>query len=235
MRNIRNIKYFLWWIAGAEISVLEKLPSESNRFIGIGLSILMQTVLTFLSASIGIAYITTNETLIMLFAILWTVIEFNIIRLLISTYNPNRNVYSERRNNPYQLLINFIPRLFITSILALVIAQPLIIALFQHDIEAFGNYNSNISLMQRISILGQINSGSFNARITEIIINLTFVLLSVLPFAIKLFSSSRFYEEALRTMEEIQFHEFRRNAERSAHEERSDETLLNKSRKNLMN
>jgi len=123
---MKKIKVFLWFCSGAYFPLIKKSPSESNKYIGIGGTVLFTGILASLSA--GYALFTIFESLYaaVFFALLWGLMIFNLDRFIVSSMRKGSNAWSE-----WKLAL---PRLLLAVLLAFVISKPLELKIFEREI-----------------------------------------------------------------------------------------------------
>ena len=67
-----RIQYFLWLVAGSEISVLKICPNDYNRHANIGLMIIITSLFAGMTAFIaGSTFEKENTTGVVIFAFVW--------------------------------------------------------------------------------------------------------------------------------------------------------------------
>lgn len=124
--------------SGVDKKVLNLCKSEENKFISIGLSVLLTSLLASISGGYSVYFTFNNIVPSMLFGILWGTIIFNLDRYIISSTYGVSGVRS---------LIIVIPRLIISVLLAITISKPLELKLFEVSINEViqGNYENDIA------------------------------------------------------------------------------------------
>ncbi len=127
-RSIYNI--FLW-SSGADVEILNKVPTEKSKYFGIGGTI----VFTALMASFagGYAFFTAfkDHTLSVFFGIFWGALIFNLDRFIVSTFG----VGDGKKTISRQELVEAAPRLVMAIILGFVISTPLELKIFESEIQ----------------------------------------------------------------------------------------------------
>ena len=123
---MKKIKAFLWFCSGVYFPLIKKSPSESNKYAGIGATILFTGILAALSA--GYALFTVFDSLIpsILFALLWGLVIFNLDRFIVSSMKKRGKAWTE-----WKLAF---PRLILAILLAFVISKPLELKIFEKEI-----------------------------------------------------------------------------------------------------
>ncbi len=128
--NVRSIQRFFWMCTGTPLGVIEKYPTEHNKFIGIGATIFFTALFAGLSGGYALYYVFAGSPLAVLFAlifgILWGLAIFNLDRYIVSSINKT----SKGLRQFYQAS----PRLVFAVLIAIVIARPLELKIFEKEI-----------------------------------------------------------------------------------------------------
>ncbi|MBC6996665.1 DUF4407 domain-containing protein [Neolewinella lacunae] len=124
----RPLLHFLWSCSGANQEVLAACPrSEHVKFAGIGATVFFTGLLAALSGGYAFYTVFNSTPLAVVFGLLWGGIIFNLDRFVVATIKKD-GAFSR------QLLLA-IPRLLLAIALAVVIAKPLELRIFQGEIE----------------------------------------------------------------------------------------------------
>jgi hypothetical protein len=123
-----NIKQFLLYCSGADASILEKCPSDENKFVGIGGTVLFTGLLAFFSASYAVYTVFDNYFFAFVFGLIWGLMIFNLDRYIVASMK-KRGTFGK------DFAIAF-PRLLMAVLLALVISKPLELKIFEKEINA---------------------------------------------------------------------------------------------------
>jgi len=123
---MKKIKVFLWFCSGAYFPLIKKSPSESNKYIGIGGTVLFTGILASLSAGYALFTIFESFYAAVFFALLWGLMIFNLDRFIVSSMRKGSNAWSE-----WKLAL---PRLLLAVLLAFVISKPLELKIFEREI-----------------------------------------------------------------------------------------------------
>ena len=81
-----KIQYFLWLVAGSEISVLKKCPNDYNRHANIGLMIIITSLFAGITAFVaGTTFEKENTTGVVIFALVWAFLIFSLDRSMVNS------------------------------------------------------------------------------------------------------------------------------------------------------
>lgn len=127
---------FFCWCSGARLYLLEKCPSDFNKFFGIGLIILMTGLMAFISGSYAFYAVFSNAWLAAAFGLFWGTLIFFLDWYLVSSL--------KKENKPQKEILMSIPRIILALFLAIVISKPLELKLFEKEID------SEIASMQQL-------------------------------------------------------------------------------------
>jgi hypothetical protein len=117
---------FFWFCSGANSSILQKVPTESNKYLGIGGTVFFTAVFAALAGFYAIYTVFQSWGFSLLFALLWGAMIFNLDRFIVSSMRKNEQGWSE-----WKLAL---PRLVLALLLAVVISKPLKLKLFEREI-----------------------------------------------------------------------------------------------------
>jgi len=123
MKNIRN---FFIFCSGANFSLLKKCPTEENKYLGIGGTVLFTGILASLSGGYALYSVFDNAVIAAGFGLLWGFMIFNLDRYIVSSMKKNSTFLPE--------LKMALPRFFLATLLALVISKPLELRVFEKEI-----------------------------------------------------------------------------------------------------
>lgn len=119
---------FFCWCSGARLYILRQCPTDYNTFLGIGIVIFLTGILATLSGSYAFYTVFNNTAAAVLFGIFWGVLIFFLDWYLVSSLKKQGNFRRE--------LLMSIPRFVFAFFLAVVIAQPIELKLFESEINA---------------------------------------------------------------------------------------------------
>ncbi|MES1223284.1 MAG: DUF4407 domain-containing protein, partial [Bacteroidota bacterium] len=141
-----NDSHFLWWCAGAHQSLLKEYPSEHTRYAGLGGVLLATFVLASLSAGYAIYSVFNNIGWAIAFALIWGLIIFNFDRFLVSTMR--KYGVSVRKQ-----IWMAVPRIFLALLIAITIARPLELKIFEKEIDVKVAENRHKKVLLNDSLL----------------------------------------------------------------------------------
>ncbi|MBI5541312.1 MAG: DUF4407 domain-containing protein [Bacteroidia bacterium] len=125
MNKLRN---FFWWCSGANKSILEKCPTEHEKYFGIGGTVFFTGLFAVISGSYAL-YFVFNDLYSMqriissiLFGLIYGSMIFNLDRWIVSSMKKGKNRLA-------------IIRLFLAAIIAFVISKPLELQIFHTSVE----------------------------------------------------------------------------------------------------
>lgn len=155
--------------SGANKDILKLCPTEQDKFISIGLSVILTAILASISGGYSIYMTFGSMTPAVLFGLLWGAIIFNIDRYIVSS---TINVKGKK------LLFAIVPRVLISLILSVTISKPLELKLFDASISERINNDRKINKIgneKRISdnkskILAIIKSES-KIEVNDVVLN----------------------------------------------------------------
>lgn len=125
---MRTLKDFVLFCSGVDRPTLDRVPSDTNKYLGIGGTIFFTGVLAFFSAAYACYTIFDSYALAVGFGTAWGLMIFNLDRYIVSSMRSDRGFFR-----------NFLlatPRIAMAVLLALVISKPLELKIFQREIDA---------------------------------------------------------------------------------------------------
>ncbi|MBD8487649.1 DUF4407 domain-containing protein [Echinicola sp. CAU 1574] len=123
---MNKMKQFLWFCSGANMALLKKCPTESNKYMGIGGTVFFTGILAALSAGYALYTVFGLWYWGVVFGLVWGVMIFNLDRFIVSSMRKKESAWSE-----WKLAF---PRLVLAVFLALVISKPLELKVFEREI-----------------------------------------------------------------------------------------------------
>ncbi|MFM2250154.1 MAG: hypothetical protein RLZZ358_1081 [Bacteroidota bacterium] len=117
---------FFWFCSGANYNLLQKTPTESNKYLGIGATVFFTGIFAALAGFYALYTVFQSWSIALFFALLWGTMIFNLDRFIVSSMRKKEQGWSE-----WKLAL---PRLVLALLLALVISKPLELKLFEREI-----------------------------------------------------------------------------------------------------
>lgn len=119
---------FLLFCSGIDKTILEKCPSDTNKYIGIGATVLFTGILAFFSSAYALYTVFDSWMAAIVFGLIWGLMIFNLDRYIVSSMKSKGSFFRD-------LTVAF-PRLLMAVLLALVISKPLELKIFEKEIDA---------------------------------------------------------------------------------------------------
>jgi hypothetical protein len=143
---VRSIREVLLWLSAADRKVLERCPGEQTRFVAAGGAVLTTTAMAMLAGCFTAhTLLHVNELGSLLFGAGWALAIMNIERYVQS---------SIRRQRAWWLtLLMATPRLALAFLLGLVISDPLLLKVFQAEVNTQVEVDKNAQLASARSAL----------------------------------------------------------------------------------
>ncbi|MBJ7330462.1 MAG: DUF4407 domain-containing protein [Solirubrobacteraceae bacterium] len=127
--NPRGVSDRLAWLGGADLEILQRVPNARNRFVQMALVLLTTASLAVVSMTFALADgVDVPWPGAIAFGLVWGVIILNLDRFLVLSMGSTRDVR--------QLVAMATPRLLMALVLSVVISTPLVLRVFQSDIDA---------------------------------------------------------------------------------------------------
>ncbi|MBS1936155.1 MAG: DUF4407 domain-containing protein, partial [Bacteroidetes bacterium] len=143
-----NESHFLWWCAGAHQSLLKEYPSEHARYAGLGGVLLATFVLASISAGYAIYSVFDNVGWAIAFGLIWGLIIFNFDRFLVSTMR-------KYGVSTHKQLWMAVPRILLALLIAITIARPLELKIFEKEIDVKVAENRHKKILLNDSLLNE--------------------------------------------------------------------------------
>lgn len=121
------MKRLLWWIAGANVFILDQCPSDQDKYTKTGLAILFTSIIAGFTGGFAI-YISLGEDFQagLIFGIIWGIIILILDSLIVSGIKTN--------DKAWEKLQSASPRIVLSLFIGLIIAHPFELRLFQEEI-----------------------------------------------------------------------------------------------------
>ncbi|MBL4669254.1 MAG: DUF4407 domain-containing protein [Flavobacteriales bacterium] len=121
------LKQFFILCSGSDTAILENCSKgEQNKYAGIGATVFFTAVMAFVAASYALYTVFDNWFTAVAFGLVWALLIFNLDRFIVSTI--------KKRDSFVKELIQASPRLILAIIIAIVIAKPLELKIFEKEI-----------------------------------------------------------------------------------------------------
>ncbi|WP_335964974.1 DUF4407 domain-containing protein [Galbibacter sp. PAP.153] len=122
------MKKFFWMCSGADTDILEQCSkAEQIKQAGIGGTVFFTAVMATIAASYALYTVFDSIWTSIFFGLVWGLLIFNLDRFIVSTIKKKDDFKSE--------LLQALPRIVLAIIIAVVIAKPLELKIFQKEID----------------------------------------------------------------------------------------------------
>ncbi len=125
---MNRLKHFFWLCAGADKKLLEKCPTESSKYVGIGASVLFTGIFAAIAGGYALHTVFDRVWIAIFFGIVWGLMIFNLDRFIVASMRKN--------GKPRQEFAMAAPRIFLAIIISLVIAKPLELKIFEKEVDS---------------------------------------------------------------------------------------------------
>lgn len=82
---MRSVKDFLLFCSGIDRTILEKCPSDENKYLGIGATVLFTGILAFFSGGYALYTVFDSWLAAVVFGIVWGLMIFNLDRYIVGS------------------------------------------------------------------------------------------------------------------------------------------------------
>jgi len=121
------IKKFFWMCSGADTDLLQNCSkSEQVKYAGIGGTVFFTAVMAFIASSYALFTVFDSVYIAIAFGLLWGLLIFNLDRFIVATI--------KKQGKPWLEIGQAIPRIILAVIIAVVIAKPLELKIFEKEI-----------------------------------------------------------------------------------------------------
>tara|TARA_R110002124_G_scaffold120895_6_gene278950 strand:+ start:9251 stop:10351 length:1101 start_codon:yes stop_codon:yes gene_type:complete len=121
------LQRFFIFCSGADTDILEDCsPGEQTKFAGIGATVFFTAVMAAIAGSYALFTVFDNLFTAIFFGLIWGLLIFNLDRFIVSTI--------KKRNNFFDEFLQATPRILLAVIIAIVIAKPLELKIFEKEI-----------------------------------------------------------------------------------------------------
>ncbi len=138
---MNNLQEFFLFCSGSNQTILKKTPTEINKHVGIGATIFFTGIFAAIAGGYACYTVFNFAFLSILIGLLWGAMIFNLDRYIVSTLKMKQNIF---RN-----FFGALPRIALAAIIAIVIAKPMELKIFDSEIQA------ELTLMQQEDLIDQ--------------------------------------------------------------------------------
>ncbi len=125
---MKTVQEFFLFCSGVEHSILEKCPSDRNKYAGIGATVFFTGVLAFISSGYALYTVFDSYLAAIFFGMVWGLMIFNLDRYIVMSMKSYGRWWRD--------WLVALPRLALAVLLALVISKPLEMKIFDKEIQA---------------------------------------------------------------------------------------------------
>jgi uncharacterized protein DUF4407 len=125
---MNHLKKFFLFCSGTDAAILEKCPSDENKYAGIGATVFFTGVLAFFSAGYALYTVFESYFMAVVFGLVWGLMIFNLDRYIVMSMKSHGKWWRD--------FTVAAPRLVLAVLLALVISKPLELKIFEKEINA---------------------------------------------------------------------------------------------------
>ncbi len=164
-----RLKEFFLFCSGVDSSILDKCPSDENKYIGIGATVFFTGVLAFFSSGYALYTVFDSYFAAIAFGLVWGLMIFNLDRYIVMSMKSYGKWWRD--------WMVAAPRLALAVLLAVVISKPLELKIFEKEInaelvqmeqEVFKNQEDLVKVRYQSQIEAQKNEiASLKAEIVE--------------------------------------------------------------------
>lgn len=127
--------------AGSDKNVLKRTPTELNKHVGIGATILFTGLLAAIASGYAIYTVFNSYVISIIFGMVWGLMIFNLDRYIVSSMRKSGVFYKD--------FLTAVPRIGLAILIAMVIAKPLELKIFESEI------NTELALMHQEKLIEQ--------------------------------------------------------------------------------
>ncbi len=124
---MQKITNFFWQCSGADLTLLQKCPTESSKYLGIGATIFFTGLFAAMSGAYALYTIFDSIFIASIFGLIWGLMIFNLDRYIVSSMRKEGRFIKE-----FTLAI---PRILLAILISIVIAKPLELKVFDKEIQ----------------------------------------------------------------------------------------------------
>jgi len=121
------LQRFFIFCSGADTDILDQCSAgEKTKYAGIGATVFFTAVMAFIASAYALYTVFDNYFSAVFFGFIWGLLIFNLDRFIVSTI--------KKRDNFFDEFLQATPRLLLAVIIAIVIAKPLELKIFEKEI-----------------------------------------------------------------------------------------------------
>ncbi|RMA66419.1 DUF4407 domain-containing protein [Ulvibacter antarcticus] len=121
------LQRFFIFCSGADTDILDECSAgEQTKFAGIGATVFFTAVMATIASAYALYTVFDNYLTAVFFGSIWGLLIFNLDRFIVSTI--------KKRNNFFDEFLQATPRILLALIIAIVIAKPLELKIFEKEI-----------------------------------------------------------------------------------------------------
>ena len=121
------LKKFCWMCSGADTDILQNCSkAEQIKYAGIGGTVFFTALMAFIASSYALFTVFDNYFSAVFFGLIWGLLIFNLDRFIVSTIKKSSNKWDE--------IWQATPRIILAIIIAIVIAKPLELKIFEKEV-----------------------------------------------------------------------------------------------------
>ena len=124
---MQKITNFFWHCSGADLTLLQKCPTESSKYLGIGATIFFTGLFAAMSGAYALYTVFDSVIISVIFGLIWGLMIFNLDRYIVSSMRKEGRFMKE-----FALAV---PRIVLAVIISIVIAKPLELKVFDKEIQ----------------------------------------------------------------------------------------------------
>lgn len=125
---MKTLQEFFLFCSGVDASLLEKCPSDKNKYAGIGATVFFTGVMAFVSSGYALYTVFDSWLAAVFFGAIWGLMIFNLDRYIVMSMKSYGRWWRD--------WLVALPRLGLAVLLAVVISKPLEMKIFDKEIQA---------------------------------------------------------------------------------------------------
>lgn len=121
-----RIQRFFLFCSGVHPSILSRTPTELNKYLGIGATVFFTGLFAAVAGGYALYTVFSSVIIASVFGLLWGLMIFNLDRYIVSTMKKKSSFFKD--------LYSATPRIVLALLIAIVIAKPLELKIFESEI-----------------------------------------------------------------------------------------------------